>query len=354
MKSARHLIIVANKLAIKHFNKIAVSELKFPQVIVDEISQFIKSYFCYHLAEYLDIQIENIRQAKANQQLKNCIFARGICKQNITYPNKSDLEKQSKIFEFPIEIFKMETFPDLKSEDKTIKILVVFNDQKSSSHGSWSSATDKNFLGKLEINQDLAHHANRIANEPDEDKALRYVPFHLNLLENIVEHEIQHGMQDFIDRYVIGDQKYQTGGLPSKKIRELEYTPQGYFTWRTPEDIAIMRSKGLRDQPHQLRDREFYTELSTNINAFKYFKAKIPATLHHDFALCWVGHIKKEELINKLKEFSKPGYDESLDAAIDVINYFIPVDGTKFFNALKTHQPEKYGKAVSVFMNAVE
>jgi hypothetical protein len=102
----------------------------------------------------------------------------------------------------------------------------------------------------------------------------------LNAIEEILAHELRHAGQDFLE--FIKKIKSQIGaGLPSKKIRDLSYTP-----WGVPRSSAI---EGARDLEHSLHDTEFYTNLADSINEFKNKIPSLPANKIQDAAKQFVG-----------------------------------------------------------------
>jgi len=221
---------------------------------------------------------------------------------------------------------------------------------------------------------------------------------HISKINQTAKHELRHFIQDTIDK-IVG--KSDIGGLPSGKLTDPYYDADGRLIDKNktpPEIMERDKERWSKDDVHQrtrhaLRDIEFYTRLSDEIQRFNAEKTKLPLALHQAFALAWVGQITKEELktraaaIFKSMAYKKNNidpvavqYDSHVDRqaemwireADSVINkigwlnqFFIELDSQRDapnYSAVeydRVHkrmvktQPLKYQKAVKEFMTAV-
>ncbi len=136
-----------------------------------------------------------------------------------------------------------------------------------------------------------------------------------------VNHELQHMTQRII-KVLAGTHEY--GGLPSRRIRDHEYTPAG-FSVADPK---------LPKKQYYLRDVEFYTWLSGEVRRFNEYASHA--------------------------HFPKDRWDEARRSFVDAVNDpmewggYMVVDASPFFRALRENDPAKWRKAVGEFWKETE
>ena len=184
-------------------------------------------------------------------------------------------------------------------------------------------------------------------------------------IQSTAYHEMQHFVQTFI-KYI----NKANGGFPSKKIMQKGVDYNGKPTGGPTSVTVPMKEKDEYGRIiHPLRDVEFYTRLSDSVYYFNEAKIYFPLQLHRDLMLNYIDRISDDEFKKRIMEFFKieqreNGYDTEDEYFIDrarnqfnTIMYSVRQTaiyaGKEFFEALKKHQPLKYGKAVAVFTNAV-
>src|ERR1700678_4126275 len=113
-----------------------------------------------------------------------------------------------------------------------------------------------------------------------------------------MRHEMQHMMQTHLaaikaipDGYG-GVESMPYTGLPGKKYRIPGYDQSG-------KPLSQQKDQGERLE-HDLRDIEFYTELSDNLAEFKRIVPKIPLKLRSTFFKTWVGQMPIAPFISAL------------------------------------------------------
>jgi hypothetical protein len=143
-------------------------------------------------------------------------------------------------------------------------------------------------------------------------------------LEIIARHECQHVGQFLID-YLKGLDE-RGGGLPSRSIRDLKYTPQGF----------IPRSRSNTRKDHALQDVEFYTRLKDEISKCRVILNKVPPKYHPSIKKIWISS-------HKLKDLD----------VVRGLNLGPDLKPAHFFEALKAHEPDKYKKAVKEFISSL-
>lgn len=198
--------------------------------------------------------------------------------------------------------------------------------------------------------------------------------YDFSILENVEDikiatrHELQHFIQSLI-KSITGS----LGGLPSKKIRDTNIDPSGIIEKEDTYKEISDPSDSYGRVKHELRDVEFYTNLSDSVEYFNKFKKYIPLQLHTYFALYWIDHISRKQFDEKLHEFIRnyvykkhdldpkeynyhSTADREINSILDNLTYKLLKSSNHryLFKILKKYQPKKYRKAVSVFMNSIE
>lgn len=129
------------------------------------------------------------------------------------------------------------------------------------------------------------------------------------MIHQTARHELQHLVQDQIRKL---KNMNELGGLPSKKIRNPEYDLYG-----NPTTI----NKGKERQDHALRDIEFYTRLSDEVQSFKNRYQYRKDNDKYELAKKWTGLIGSES--------------------------------SSFFKQLRENAPNKWKKAIKEFFKAI-
>jgi hypothetical protein len=190
-------------------------------------------------------------------------------------------------------------------------------------------------------------------------------------LRSTVRHELQHFVQEYLAPYA-GKAEY--GGLPFSQTKGQLISPEGLST---EEPMSWQRKLfDLKDPAgrvyHELRDIEFYTRLSDSIEAFGILRRHFPIALHRDLVRAFIDDMPVNDLMVKVKKivtdltyekyYWKPeyaAYDSETykkigDEVIAEIRRFKALTDSwlpdRLFVMLKKHQPWKYEKACSVFM----
>jgi hypothetical protein len=146
-----------------------------------------------------------------------------------------------------------------------------------------------------------------------------------------------------------------------QKIRELmafveDLEINGYDPTGSPR-----HGLGERTQGHELRDVEFQTDLSDQVNKFLLCKTNFPTPLHRPLALLWIGHISEASFSNLAQDYFKKqddgrvlfndNYKNQLRLIAKGIDYLKHYN--HFFDSLKSGNILKYQKASKEFMKAV-
>ena len=134
----------------------------------------------------------------------------------------------------------------------------------------------------------------------------------LTLMHHVVWHELMHVGQDLL-RALQGMQ--EDAGLPSKNLRDPEWFPEGYRKGPT--------QRGKRRE-HELRDVEFYTDLTDTV----------------------------QEFIRGLSRTPKSGWRDKLEMFVALKERGLRTN--PFFKTWKHEAPAKWRKAVAEFIKAVE
>lgn len=136
------------------------------------------------------------------------------------------------------------------------------------------------------------------------------------------EHECQHVGQTILQQL---KGLKEEAGLPSKDIRNLVYTPNGYGRRRRKD--------------HALRDIEFYTRLTHEVGAFISVVSKVPFEYRRHALRLWTAdpNPQDQEMIDQLNEMLPIRERNSMSR--------------KFFKSLKRREPEKWEKAVKEFVS---
>lgn len=250
--------------------------------------------------------------------------------------------------------------------------------------GQWDAKKDHKMLGVLTIYADITKNAQRILHNPN--LALQLIKNKVQGLQETTHHELQHAIQSHISKKLhapsIEPATYKLrGGLPSAKIRDLQYDPHGYEKGKprlfkekvdpssklSPQEKydLYMEGKTIDEygnivKLHELRDVEFYTNLTTNIYNIKSVIKNLPTFLHNDYIKYWVDQITLKEFVHaskyKLREFilKNPSNKEYMSLYNNLKNQEHPaisIITDKYFNSffvqLKKHEHKKYVKAVS-------
>lgn len=271
----------------------------------------------------------------------------------------------AQVFSVPNELFSFSN--KIKNQDISVKARLVDNKLRPFIYktedwmGLWDSTNSevrhKNImLGTVYVAADLDNDAKKIESLADLKKKL-------DVLKQTTRHELQHFMQTAMS-YLISGGASKEFGLPSRKIRETEQkqppTGQSEKTYSS----------------HALRDVEFYTRLSDNIDEYNRVKTELPVPLHNLLRRGFIKDISSEEFKSKLlgelrvledKSMQKDprwsGYSdmrkvEFLERSININTrqFRIPYEAVvsdNFFAKLKEHQPAKYRKAVIEFLKAI-
>lgn len=133
-------------------------------------------------------------------------------------------------------------------------------------------------------------------------------------IHSTARHELQHLVQSQIKfmKEKPGDIRREEGGLPSKKIRNVEYNIHG-----TPTSSI----QGKERQEHALRDIEFYPRLSDEVQSFRNRYQYRKDNDKYELAKEWVGLIGSES--------------------------------SSFFKQLRENAPNKWKKAIKEFFKAI-
>lgn len=156
-------------------------------------------------------------------------------------------------------------------------------------------------------------------------------------IRQIIRHEIQHAMQQFVSRFK--NMKEDIVGYPSSKYQEKIDPSEDYITKYYATE-------------HELRDVEFYTNLSDNIIQFKEQLKLVPSALYRDYARMWINDGPIDEFPKKMWAYYKKQFPNKL---IDEVRNIIRPQAAALkpknalFYVLKEKSPDKYLKAVKIF-----
>ncbi len=139
----------------------------------------------------------------------------------------------------------------------------------------------------------------------------------------------------------------EIGGLPSKKIREKKYNPNGIPTNNSENRLN-----------HTLRDIEYTTNLSDRIFELKSVLDKFSNSLHNYIIKFFIDEITNAklnaEIMNKIQKM-KPNQDISLIEMEDLFPQEIKIllRGQNYFKILKENNLSKYKQAVKDLYKAI-
>lgn len=160
----------------------------------------------------------------------------------------------------------------------------------------------------------------------------------LEFIQNTVRHELQHAVQEYLKN--IKNLK-ESGGLPSKKIRDPNVSPEGLSLQHERTDYLA-------------RDNEFYTELADNINNFKTIVQQYPKRIHAALFKTWIDQLPFESfkmMLQKELEISYPTQKLNEPNFIARLDYIQKQNNA--FRMLKTQHPLKYNKSIKEFYKIV-
>lgn len=143
-------------------------------------------------------------------------------------------------------------------------------------------------------------------------------------IESVVAHELEHFAQDLM--------KGVSGGLPSRKMRDLRFDKYGY-----PEKGEKVPGKELGydgRKKYFLQDTEFYPWIRSEVMAFERHARGLDPTERAKARRAWVD----------------PKDTDILHAKEDILGK----DEARFFITLKDREPSKWKKAASEFWKATE
>lgn len=181
---------------------------------------------------------------------------------------------------------------------------ILFFDKHSRRTGQWSSYSNE---FQVDIRSKYFHRGADAVSQFKDD---------IKWIIGLCRHEGQHVAQTLLSRY----SGAQDAGQPDDSLRDPDYMPSG---WR--------RSR----QPHELRDVEFETRLSDDIEKFiAQARREAPKRLHRSYLRAWMADALPEDI-------------EALESA------GVEVPSRSFFSMLKEHQPDKWRKAKGKFVAAL-
>lgn len=335
--------------------------LRVPPQLLKNISEWAIGCYCFSVVGKLNHLLASYPE---HPQRSNWLMIRGIAKNKL---DKQEITAFSKQFELSMEDlpYQETILPQMfwknKSRRWLVNVYFISNTEKNHTiynleawSGLWSPTKNIEksiILGDLYIARDVRHDVKKMIKENN--------PIFLHeawkSITEIVRHEMQHLMQELL-KYLL-DLK-EIGGLPGKTIREKERDASGYLY-----QVEHGKTQNTVGDPHELRDMEFYTRLSDDIDEFNYFKKYVPVELQQDFLKAWVGEINKEtfksiiyskkqmeELAKKWHEGNKGANNQltAFDIAFQAIGH-----RNLFFLFLKRFSPMKWKKAVKEFVKAV-
>jgi len=303
-----------------------------------------------------------------NKYINDLAVIYGYCKQLASKLDEDDISRISSNIATHIFDIKAEDVAYTKSEknEAIYSFSAEFFDDVegtnaikgvASAEGLWYSYEGDYFMGTLYAAANTKADAENITN-------LQQLKEKVARLKQIVRHEVQHVIQDFISKI---KKMREDAGLPSRKIRDPKYRPSGMPVKKEPESPEGGRIK------HELRDVEFYTRISDEVDKFNNSKTHLPVSMHKDLMLAWVAQISYDDFMSiereKLTEIAYSQFNEDpkkylsppvnvkwhLESLISRANKANNIlwGGRAFFAELKDHQPEKYKKAVSEFLKAI-
>jgi len=162
---------------------------------------------------------------------------------------------------------------------------------------------------------------------------LNQFKYGLHINQTTAKHELIHALQFILTKLTRLDRKKNIAGLPPKNVRKKDIDLYGRKD----------KTKSMPDTHHMLRDIEFYTNLTDEVNDYLFF-ANYERTpkMKEQLAKLWIG---SENMYNKLKQHL---LDTAKQEPAQVVYSIRP-----FFMKLKNHDPERYQKAVKVFWNEI-
>lgn len=148
----------------------------------------------------------------------------------------------------------------------------------------------------------------------------------LDSLKQTVRHETQH-----VGQYLLRDLKglEELGGLPPDEVRDPKWDEHG--------------QAGGYQRDHALRDVEFQTRLSDEIDIFTSVVEKVPRESRRAAMRMWMGD-EREDDGNQIEEIN-----ETLELDRDR-----EISTREFFRKLKRRDPERWEEAVKTFVDEVQ
>lgn len=151
-----------------------------------------------------------------------------------------------------------------------------------------------------------------------------------------LRHELQHAMQTYIKRK---KQLPEEGGLPSAKIRSKDFDTRGFKP-----------GVNEKDQPHILRDVEFYTDLSDAVASARVLLKKYPKIIHKKII---DAVINSDLTVLNTLEYDDSELSQKLKVVSDITYAVERCYAFYFFKNLYAGAPLKYQKAVKEFLKVL-
>lgn len=258
-------------------------------------------------------------------------------------------------------------------EDLTFKLRVNARNQPSEydfamgndEKGLWVTDNKGEILGEIVVNTEVYFllRDNGYIKSPNLSDFKKL----LDVNKATIRHELQHAVQTYIKTV---KKLKDVGGLPSKHITDnTEFDHEGFSKNKSPAYFPIFNNLVTRehDQPHALRDVEFYTRLSDAvdevkplINAFNQVKGVAPElsslvdSAKTDFIRSYVTYSLGNTIVSKLLRSMESHTNRTVkELSVTIKDLIRGMQENEFFSKLKSSQPAKYQKAVKEFFKEV-
>ena len=360
---------------IEMFRKLA-GELKVPEAVLKEASDFIVGCWCHYFAIYAKERVSYLStRPKYRAAYDGAKLIYGMCRQLSSNYNP-ELGTIKQILINPIDQ------PYITHRKPVmIGVSLVVDEHKDKNiatgiKGYWQPEppTPKGEVPPKIIKIGTVVIAGNFDNDASTIHDIDQLQDRIADLRTTTKHELQHFVQEYLAPYA-GKAGY--GGVPSAKVKDTAFYPEGQIrTEPTEEQIPMFDLKDTDGRVyHELRDIEFYPRLSDAIESFASLQRHLPVLLHHDLAQAFVGQMPASVLTAKIREtvtklvydkyYWKPEYikydpdtyKKIGDEIVNELRWFKSLLENRLpdrlFMMLQKYQPLKYGKACAVFMQRV-
>lgn len=260
------------------------------------------------------------------------------------------------LFGMSSEVFKIPTsdLPYNKSlppEIKQILFSLKFENKPTNDYlGLWQRTNlikNNGYIGTISVRSNVEKDIEEVIHLGYD--RISWVKNKFSELREIVRHETQHLIQTFLHT-ISGEYDKDFNFGVGKRLREKDFDPNG---------VSRVKNEDIPRQDHSLRDIEFQTDLSDEVDKFNRLKTMLPTQLHQTYAYLWIGHISSEEFRKRAQEYLKiakgpndswTGFNGKERDVNRLINSAVSKAHNSFFPALKSERLGKYQKAMKEFL----